>query len=65
MWKTWRSIFNPGFSADHLNTLVPAIVQDALVFCDNLREHARKDEMFSMEEMTINLTIDVIGRVTL
>ena len=65
MWKTWRNIFNPGFSADHLNTLVPAIVQDTLVFCDNLREHVRKDDMFSMEEMTINLTIDVIGRVTL
>lgn len=45
-WKTWRNIFNPGFSADHLNTLMPAIVQDTLVFCDNLREHERKDDIF-------------------
>lgn len=65
MWKTWRNIFNPGFSADHINTLVPSIVQDTLVFGDNLREHVRKNDMFSLEELTINLTIDVIGRVTL
>lgn len=26
MWKRWRNIFNPGFSAGNLTTLVPLIV---------------------------------------
>ena len=65
MWKTWRSIFNPGFSANHLMTLVPSIMEDALIFRDILREHARKGDMFSLEETTLNVTIDVIGRVVL
>lgn len=26
LWKTWRSIYNPGFSSSHLMTLVPDIM---------------------------------------
>lgn len=26
MWKTWRAVFNPGFSSHHLMTLVPEIM---------------------------------------
>src|SRR5687767_13561936 len=25
-WKRWRSIFNPGFSASHISSLVPGMV---------------------------------------
>ena len=32
-WKTWRNIFNPGFSASHLMTLVPDVVRETTVFC--------------------------------
>src|ERR1700761_7512487 len=39
-WKSLRSIFNPGFSASHLITLVPYIVDSSLVFLDVLREKA-------------------------
>ena len=35
-WKTWRGVFNPGFSASHLLTLTPAIVEEAVKFCDIL-----------------------------
>ena len=52
LWKTWRRIFNPGFSASHLMTLVPGIVEDTLIFCDILRQHAEKGDLFAMEEMT-------------
>lgn len=64
-WKTWRGIFNPGFSTAHLMTLVPAMMKDVSIFCDQLQEHARQGDVFSLEEMTLNVTIDVIGRVAL
>ncbi|KAL8943873.1 MAG: hypothetical protein Q9211_000812 [Gyalolechia sp. 1 TL-2023] len=35
-WKYWRSVFNPGFSANYLMKLVPAIVKETTVFCDIL-----------------------------
>ena len=64
-WKHWRSIFNPGFSAGHLMTLVPGIMKDVLTFCAILREHAEKKDLFQLDYITIKLTMDVIGRVTL
>ncbi|KAK4889005.1 hypothetical protein LTR28_002838, partial [Elasticomyces elasticus] len=64
-WKTWRSIFNPGFSVSNLMSLVPGIVEDALVFCDVLAEHAHKEDVFRLEEAATRLTIDIIGKVIL
>ena len=64
-WKTWRGIFNPGFSTGHLMTLVPGIVEDGLQFCEILQSHAKKGDVFQMEEVATRLTVDVIGRVVL
>lgn len=64
-WKAWRAIFNPGFSADNLTSMIPSIMKDMQIFCDILRDHARKEDLFSLEEITTNLTLDIIGRVTL
>ena len=65
MWKKWRAIFNPGFSSSHLMTLIPGILKDTLTFCDILREHVQKGDLFQMEDSTVNLTVDVIGRIAL
>lgn len=65
LWKDWRNIFNPGFSASHLMTLVPEILCEISTFSDILRDLARKGEMFSLEEVLVNVTMDTIGRVTL
>jgi len=65
MWKKWRAVFNPGFSAAHLMTLVPGIVKETEIFCQILREHAEKRDIFQMKALTDNLTMDVIGRVVL
>ncbi len=65
VWKKWRAVFNPGFSAAHLMTLVPGIVRETESFCEILKEHADKEEIFRMKPLTDNLTIDVIGRVAL
>lgn len=64
-WKYWRTLFNPGFSASHLMTLVPNIVQEALVYCDVLEEHAAKQGVFQMKTLTDNLAMDVIGKIVL
>lgn len=64
-WKPWREIFNPGFSASYILEQVPHIVQEVLVYCEILREHARKGDIFSLDETSLSLTMDIIGAVTL
>ena len=64
-WKFWRSIFNPGFSASHLMTLVPEIVRETTIFCSLLGNHARRQDMFQMKGLTDNLAMDVIGKIVL
>ncbi|KAK5121956.1 hypothetical protein LTR85_004528 [Meristemomyces frigidus] len=64
-WKKWRTIMNPGFAASHLMSLVPGIVDDSLVFCEKMAEHAEKGEVFRLEEDATRLTVDIIGKVTL
>lgn len=62
MWKSWRRIFNPRFSAAYLISLVPAIVQEVNIFRDILRE---TNEVFPMKKLTDNLTMDMIGQIVL
>ena len=65
LWKQWRGVYNPGFSASHLMFLVPQIVEEVEHFCDILRDRARAGFIFQLEEATVNLTMDVIGRVAM
>jgi cytochrome P450 len=64
-WKTWRGIFNPGFSSGHLMTLVPEMMKDVLMFCEILRNASAKPEIVSMDSLTTRLSLDIIGRVAL
>ncbi|MCJ1284900.1 hypothetical protein MMC26_004237 [Xylographa opegraphella] len=64
-WKTLRGIYNPGFAASHLMTLVPGIVEDALDFSATLKKYADLAGMFKLEELATRVTVDVIGRVVL
>lgn len=65
LWKQWRNVFNPGFSASNLIHLVPQIAKEVSTFCQILRERAQAGDMFLLEEATVNLTMDTIGRVAL
>ncbi len=65
VWKKWRSLFNPGFSAKHMLELVPLMVKEIDVFRQILQERARASEVFQLEEMTLRLTLDVIGAVSM
>ena len=64
-WKKWRGLFNPGFAAGYITGLAPAIADEVVIFCKLLQEIARKGEVLQLEEYTLRLTFDVIGRVTL
>lgn len=65
VWKRWRAVFNPGFSLNHIMRLVPSIVEEVMIFKNILQAHAEKRNMFQLEELSLNLTIDVIGRVVM
>ena len=64
-WKKWRNVFNPGFSASHLILLTPQIIKEVSTFCEVMRERAKAGDMFLLKEVTLNLTMDIIGRVVL
>lgn len=65
MWKYWRSTFAHGFSSSHIMTVIPELIEEALVFRDILREKAKEGVRFSLESMTANLAADLVGRFML
>jgi len=64
-WKQWRNVYNPGFSASHLIHLVPQIAAEVSTFCDILNERVQSGAILPLEEATVNLTMDTIGRIVL
>ena len=64
-WKKWRKLFNPGFSPDHMMALVPSMLEELSVFKDVLSRHVENGDVFFLDEVAINATIDVIGKVAL
>ncbi|KAK8006023.1 hypothetical protein PG991_012320 [Apiospora marii] len=64
-WKYWRAIFNPGFNAAHLQTLVPGIVENTLTLCEILGEHADEGGVFALFETMSRLTMDMSCLATL
>ncbi|KAK7738318.1 hypothetical protein SLS53_006126 [Cytospora paraplurivora] len=63
-WKYWRSLFNPGFSTGAMLNNVPHIVDSVLVFRKKLIRMIGKG-MFSLDELTTKLTMEIILKVTL
>lgn len=61
-WQRQRSWFSPAFSLSHLLTLIPGMVEEALVFKEKLTKFAVSGEVFSMNDAALKLTIDVIAR---
>ncbi|KAL2019162.1 hypothetical protein VTK56DRAFT_10034 [Thermocarpiscus australiensis] len=64
-WKQLRKRFNPGFAPQHLMTLLPCILDKTSIFVDRLDHYASTGEEFSLTKLTINLTFDIIGAVTM
>lgn len=64
-WKPWRTVFNKGFHSDHINSLVPGIVDEVLVYADTLGAAANKGDMVFLEPITLRFMMDVIGKTIL
>jgi cytochrome P450 len=64
-WKPWRTLFNKGFHSDHINSLVPGIIEEVSVYTEILRAAAKKGEMLFLEPLTLRFMIDVIGKTIL
>jgi hypothetical protein len=68
-------MFNPAFSQSHLETLVPGMVEETLVFVDLLNDAAKGgDVLLMLDALTVSaslpeaydgqlLTFDIIGRL--
>ena len=65
MWKTWRNIFNPGFSASHLITFTPGIIEETGKFCSRLENYSRTQEVFRMKDLSDFLALDIIAKVVM
>jgi cytochrome P450 len=63
-WKTWRGLFNPGFSQSLIMDQVPQIVDSASRFCERLKNCAGKG-VIRLDELTTELTFEVILKVSL
>lgn len=64
-WKKWRGIFNPGFSAAHLMTLIPVMVKATETFTQILEQRAKKQDIFALKRLTDYLTLDITGQIVL
>ena len=64
-WKRSRALFNPGFSANVMLESTPHIIEEAEVYVSLLREHAKKRDTFSLDELTCDYMMDVIGAITM
>ncbi|KAF2008702.1 cytochrome P450 [Aaosphaeria arxii CBS 175.79] len=63
-WKFWRSLFNNGFSASHMLSLVPSLVDTVDIFCEQLFANVDGD-IFFLDDMAMQLTMDIIIKTTL
>ena len=65
LWKYWRGIFNPGFSAQRLMNLSNDLVEEVEIFCETLDGLSQTQNVFHMKDLTDNLTMDIIGRIVM
>ena len=52
-WKKLRKVFNPAFAPSHLDTQIPAILEESQIFVDRLKEVANTDKTILMAQLTM------------
>lgn len=58
-------IFNPGFNASHIMSLIPGMIEEVEIFKEELQKHAKNGNLMYLEKASLDLTIDTIGRVVM
>ena len=64
-WKKWRAIYNPGFSAQNIQLLLPSFVKEALIFREYLDGVAESGQKIKLESQVMRATCDIIGQAVL
>lgn len=66
-WKKWRRAFSVSFSGSYMTSLAPAIADEVSVFRKQLLARCSRgtSDVFQLEELTLKMTFDIIGSVTL
>ena len=64
-WRKVRKMLSPAFATSNMETLVPGIVEEAVVFLDILDESAKSHKVLKLGECLPGLTMDVIARYLL
>lgn len=64
-WKALRKQFNPGFSPQHLMTLLPSILKQSKPLMNHLDNLVAGNTDFSLVEYLTNLTFDIIGSLVI
>ncbi|KAL1848924.1 hypothetical protein Daus18300_013433 [Diaporthe australafricana] len=64
-WKQLRKQFNPGFSPQHIMTMLPIILEKSSIFIDCLENLASSSQPFSLIQLAGNLTFDIICSVVM
>ena len=51
-WKRIRKMFNPAFAPNHIETLIPYILEESLVFVEKLDSVADTKQVVEMNNLT-------------
>jgi cytochrome P450 len=51
-WKRLRKMFNPAFAPSHIETFIPVILDESLLFIDILNKVADTGEIVKMNDLT-------------
>jgi cytochrome P450 len=49
-WRKLRKMFNPAFSVSHLETMIPGIIEESMVFVKILETAAQAEEVLKFGE---------------
>ncbi|KAF2691502.1 hypothetical protein K458DRAFT_448113 [Lentithecium fluviatile CBS 122367] len=64
-WRRWRSLLSQGFAPSYLMGKVGMVVDGAGIFSDILGNHARKKELFKLEDAAIRFTLETLMKILL
>ncbi|KAJ5721974.1 hypothetical protein N7488_000009 [Penicillium malachiteum] len=64
-WKHSRDLFDRGFSMAVSLSHMTCIIEEAQVYVQMLKSHAKKGDIFLLDPLTCRYTMDIIGNITL
>jgi cytochrome P450 len=63
--KRSRALSNPGFSDRLMLESTPHIIEEAEIYVKMLQDHATTGDTFSLDRLTCDYVMDVIGAITM